>query len=273
MSTWLNRQITTGISTIPRMDIPLAKYYHMNKDECIAELKADGAKVDRSFGREELRAMLKTSRIERGLIADQYIKDEMKEMLKWKKIHLMEMSRSVGMTVTNKSTMGAMQSSFRAHLLGSGMANTEMEFGAHSNLTYMEVATSKADYCEWATKTAEESETPHWKLLRFVYWLAKTNDQEENLPNADSSKKNIPRLFGKQPASGSSESSNRATPNRAGVPSSADKDAIIQEMALKMQVMETTLAAGRTSRPRKGETASDTSGDFTMVAGSIPVPS
>ena len=55
-----------------------------------------------------------------------------------------------------------------------------VNFGKYGFLTYREVRRQHPAYCEWIVKTAKESDSPHWRLVRLAHWLTSDPDAAES---------------------------------------------------------------------------------------------
>ena len=56
--------------------------------------------------------------------------------------------------------------------------NDPVGFGKYGSNTYLQLYKEHPSYCEWVKKTAVESDSPHWRLVRLANWLVNVQEAE-----------------------------------------------------------------------------------------------
>ena len=57
----------------------------------------------------------------------------------------------------------------------------EVSFGKFGGLTFRQVRRQHSGYCECIKKTARESDSPHWRLVRLAQWLEQPEEIDSGL--------------------------------------------------------------------------------------------
>lgn len=154
------------------MTSPLHK---MSKAECLAELGSRGYPgVGASLGVVELRAMVKQSRIEEGLL---HTDDPMVTFRKMNKKDLAAACQERQICCKPSSTTGELQQLLRKWYIQSGTPAMVLDYGRHQGLTFAEAYEAQEPYVSHTLQIFTTSEDCPIQLQRFATWCMGTTKQ------------------------------------------------------------------------------------------------
>ena len=90
-----------------------------------------------------------------------------------KKSVLVDFLKEKGMEINPNSTISQLlaMGEKEIHDQFEPMETEKMNFGKYADLTFGEVFNMHPSYVEWIKTTAQESDSMHWRLLRFHRWI------------------------------------------------------------------------------------------------------
>ena len=170
---------TADLQSLARSNMPMPK--NPTKKDFVARLKELGEEAPEKWTVMELKIRITEIEEERGISKKDRNKTELQlwtrklSMASRKKAELQAFCKAeLGMSLTHNETIPQLQKGAMERIYQNAEAHETdpVGFGAHSSMTYQEVAEMKGDYAQWVMTTAREGQCCS-RLMRLANWLEK----------------------------------------------------------------------------------------------------
>ena len=165
----------------PRLTMCVKVPSACTKKECVDELRSFGQDPPESLTVQELRSMVRRSRIEHGYMKERgnaLQTDIMDQILRGSLRELQLLAETHQVNYFRKMNHGELRMHLRRWVYRSGDETTVVNFGRHKGQTFAKVAEVDPQYLAWAVQEVRRHPGASWQLIQLSTWAVLTGHVE-----------------------------------------------------------------------------------------------